>query len=138
MPPKKILIVDDELEVTDFLKEYLQGKGLEVLTASDGKTGLETALEKKPALILLDIRMGEGLSGIEVLRRVRGKLQSPVIMVTAADDKNVFDLAKGLGAADYITKPFVLEELERVILSRLVPPGTVPPGTVSGSAGFGA
>ncbi len=67
-----------------------------------------------------DIRLGRGLNGLDVLRQAKeGKAQSEIIMLTAMEDRTTAETAKKLGASDYITKPFILEELERVVLSRL-------------------
>ena len=115
-----LLIVEDEEEVVNYLKDFFQQHELEVLTASTGEEGLELLSSKNPSLVLLDMKLGSGISGMEVLRR--GKADYPqieFIVVTAVDDHNVADMAKGLGARDYITKPFNILELERVVLPRL-------------------
>lgn len=116
----KILIVEDEAKIARFLELELKHEGYEVLHAADGRTGLELALQKDVNLVLLDIML-PGLSGIEVCRRVRMESQVPIIMLTAKDD--VTDKVAGLdmGADDYMTKPFAIEELLariRVALSR--------------------
>jgi len=117
---KRILIVEDEADAANSLRDYFQAQGLEVLTASSGEKGLELLNSEKPALVLLDMRLQEGLSGMEVLRRAKqAKNKAEIIVVTAVDDRNVIQLAKGLGAADYLTKPFKLEDLKRVVLDRL-------------------
>ena len=88
----------------------LRYEGYEVEKAFDGRTGLERALSGEHDLILLDIML-PGMSGMEVLRRLRRESQAPVIMLTARD--TVVDKVSGLdsGADDYITKPFAIEEL---------------------------
>ena len=116
----KILIVEDEAKIARFLELELKHEGYEVVHAADGRTGLELALQKDVNLVLLDIML-PGLSGIEVCRRVRMESQVPIIMLTAKDD--VTDKVAGLdmGADDYMTKPFAIEELLariRVALSR--------------------
>ena len=116
----KILIVEDEAKIARFLELELKHEGYEVAHAADGRTGLELALQKDVDLVLLDIML-PGLSGIEVCRRVRMESQVPIIMLTAKDD--VTDKVAGLdmGADDYITKPFAIEELLariRVTLTR--------------------
>lgn len=116
----KILIVEDEAKIARFLELELKHEGYEVVHAADGRTGLEMALQKDVELVLLDIML-PGLSGIEVCRRVRMESQVPIIMLTAKDD--VTDKVAGLdmGADDYMTKPFAIEELLariRVALSR--------------------
>ncbi len=116
----KILIVEDEVKIARFLELELKHEGYEVIHAADGRTGLELALQKDVDLVLLDIML-PGLSGIEVCRRVRMESQVPIIMLTAKDD--VTDKVAGLdmGADDYMTKPFAIEELLariRVTLTR--------------------
>ena len=116
----KILIVEDEAKIARFLELELKHEGYEVAHAADGRTGLEMALQKDVDLVLLDIML-PGLSGIEVCRRVRMESQVPIIMLTAKDD--VTDKVAGLdmGADDYMTKPFAIEELLariRVTLTR--------------------
>ena len=116
----KILIVEDEARIARFLELELKHEGYEVVHAADGRTGLEMALQKDVDLVLLDIML-PGLSGIEVCRRVRMESQVPIIMLTAKDD--VTDKVAGLdmGADDYMTKPFAIEELLariRVALTR--------------------
>ena len=116
----KILIVEDEAKIARFLELELKHEGYEVIHAADGRTGLEMALQKDVDLVLLDIML-PGLSGMEVCRRVRMESQVPIIMLTAKDD--VTDKVAGLdiGADDYMTKPFAIEELLariRVALTR--------------------
>lgn len=120
MEKKRILIVDDEIEVTDYLKEYFNQRGFEVLTAVTGEEGLNLLISMHPSVVLLDIRLKESLSGVEVLRRAKARnTAAQIIMLTAVEDRNVAELARGLGAADYLTKPFVLRDLEEIVLSRL-------------------
>lgn len=116
----KILIVEDEAKIARFLELELKHEGYEVEIAGDGRTGLEKALKDNVDLIVLDIML-PGLSGIEVCRRVRQESLVPIIMLTAKDD--VTDKVAGLdmGADDYMTKPFAIEELLariRVALNR--------------------
>ncbi len=116
----RILIVEDEIKIARFLELELKHEGYEVILAGDGRLGLEKALKDKVDLIVLDIML-PGLSGIEVCRRVRLESQVPIIMLTAKDD--VTDKVAGLdmGADDYMTKPFAIEELLariRVALNR--------------------
>lgn len=116
----RILIVEDETKIARFLELELKHEGYEVLIAGDGRLGLEKALKDNVDLIVLDLML-PGLSGIEVCRRVRLESQVPIIMLTAKDD--VTDKVAGLdiGADDYMTKPFAIEELLariRVALNR--------------------
>ncbi len=106
----RILVIEDEAEIVRFLKLELQHEGYDVGSCMDGRTGLEAALTDRYDLILLDVMLPE-LNGLEVLRRLRREKQTPVIMVTARDA--VMEKVNGLdmGANDYITKPFHIEEL---------------------------
>ncbi|WP_248892096.1 response regulator transcription factor [Bacillus methanolicus] len=108
---KRILIIEDEIQIGKVLKIELEYEGYEVAIKHDGKSGLEAAFTEKFDLILLDIMLPE-LSGIEVLRRLRkAENYTPVILLTARN--TTLDKVMGLdqGANDYITKPFEMEEL---------------------------
>lgn len=106
----KILIVEDEAKIARFVELELKHEGYEVDIANDGREGLQKALSPDIDIVLLDIML-PGLSGIEVCRRIRLESNVPVIMLTAKDD--VTDKVSGLdmGADDYMTKPFAIEEL---------------------------
>lgn len=108
--PERILLIEDEAKLARFVELELTHEGYLVEKASDGRSGLEMALEQDWALLLLDVML-PGLNGLEVLRRLRREKQTPVILVTARDA--VMDKVSGLdmGADDYITKPFEIEEL---------------------------
>lgn len=105
-----ILIVEDEEKIARFLELELCHEGYEVGKAGDGRRGLAMAESGSYDLVILDIMLPE-LSGLEVLRRLRKSSQLPVIMLTARDA--VMDKVSGLdlGADDYLTKPFAIEEL---------------------------
>ena len=116
----KLLIIDDELDVVSYLKDFFSRYGVEVFTAATGEEGLALLNSARPHLILLDIKLESGIDGLEVVRRVReGVIPAEIIMVTAVDDRQVAEQVGDLGVADYITKPFVLKDLERIVLSRL-------------------
>ena len=106
----RILIVEDEKKIARFLELELQHEGYEVDTAADGRTGLEKALSWKPDLMILDLMLPE-LSGIEVCRRLRHESDLPIIMLTAKDDVSDKVMGLDMGADDYMTKPFAIEEL---------------------------
>ncbi|MCL1983328.1 MAG: response regulator transcription factor [Clostridiales bacterium] len=107
---ERILIIEDEEKLARFVEMELSYEGYTVQKAYDGRTGLALALSGDFDLVVLDIML-PGLSGMEVLRRIRRELQTPVIMLTARD--TVTDKVSGLdgGADDYMTKPFEIEEL---------------------------
>lgn len=106
----RILIVEDDTKIARFIELELRHEGYETETAADGRTGLAKALLPETDLVLLDIMLPE-LSGMEVCRRIRQESEVPVIMLTAKGD--VTDKVAGLdmGADDYMTKPFAIEEL---------------------------
>ena len=106
----RILIVEDERKIARFLELELQHEGYEVQTAGDGRTGLDKALTWKPDLMILDLMLPE-LSGIEVCRRLRHESDLPIIMLTAKDDVSDKVMGLDMGADDYMTKPFAIEEL---------------------------
>lgn len=107
---ERILVIEDEEKIARFVELELEYEGYLVEKAFDGREGLELALAQPFDLILLDIML-PGLSGVEVLRRLRRISSTPVILLTARDE--VADKVAGLdaGADDYITKPFAIEEL---------------------------
>lgn len=106
----KILIIEDEEKFARFVEMELTYEGYEVSKAFEGRHGLELAQSGDYDLVLLDIML-PGLSGMEILRRLRRTSDVPIIMLTARD--SVIDKVSGLdsGADDYITKPFAIEEL---------------------------
>ena len=106
----RILIIEDEEKIARFLELELTHEGYEVVKSADGREGLDLALESGFAIVLLDIML-PGLNGLEVIRRLRKSSDVPVIMLTARDA--VMDKVSGLdmGANDYVTKPFAIEEL---------------------------
>ncbi|NLL81310.1 MAG: response regulator transcription factor [Tissierellia bacterium] len=110
MNNKTILIIEDEVKISRFIQLELEHEGYRVDVEHNGRTGLDKALHGNYDLILLDIML-PSLNGMEVLRRLRASSQVPVIMLTAKDE--VMDKVMGLdlGADDYITKPFAIEEL---------------------------
>lgn len=115
----KILVVEDEAGIADFLERGLVAEGYEVVLATDGEAGARFALDPEVDLVVLD-RMLPGLDGLAVLDRVRQARRSlPVIMLTAKAE--VADRVEGLdgGATDYVTKPFAFEELLARIRARL-------------------
>ena len=110
----RILIADDEAEIRDLLRLYLEKDGYEVLEAADGLETMESVKRENPDLLLLDIMM-PGLDGYRVLRNIRETNNIPVIMLSAKGTNTDKILGLDLGADDYITKPFsVVEVLARI------------------------
>ena len=120
MTGETILVVDDKVESLEFIAEYLlRPHGYIPLVAANGQQGLEMALSEKPKLLILDLKMPE-LSGLEVLRALREKqIDIPVILMTAYGSEEDVITALRLGAKDYFTKPFHIDEMlaaiERVL-----------------------
>jgi DNA-binding response OmpR family regulator len=107
----RILIVDDEPVLLRGLSDTFESKGYEVVTAADGQSGLELAVEASPDLILLDIMLPR-VNGYEVCRALRERgLDVPILMLTARGQEEDVVLGLNLGADDYITKPFRVREL---------------------------
>lgn len=110
MAAEKILIVDDERNICDLLRMYLEKDGFRTIIANDGRTALHLFREREPDLVLLDIMLPE-LDGWQVCREIRKTSDKPIIMLTAKGE--TFDKVLGLelGADDYVTKPFETKEV---------------------------
>ena len=122
----KILVIDDEAQVASVLKKFLTRLGFTVLTADNGRQGLDRVEQDRPDLVFLDIKM-PGMDGMDVLRRIRARFSDvEVIMITGARDAALASLSLAIGASDYITKPFDFDYLERVVLSRFPSPPSAP------------
>lgn len=115
----KLLIVDDEVEICDFLKSFFEERNFEVKTASSGQSALTVAEQFKPNVMLLDIKM-PGMDGIQVLAQVKKKYpRTKVIMVTALETRDKIEECLRLGADNYITKPLSLEYLENDVREKI-------------------
>ena len=110
MASLKILIIEDEKQIARFLELELQHEGYIVEISYDGRNGLKAFEKSHPDLVLLDIML-PGINGMEVCRRIRQSSYVPIIMLTAKDETTDKVMGLDLGANDYITKPFVIEEL---------------------------
>ena len=106
----RILIIEDESAIAELEKDYLELSGFEVEVANDGEIGLNKALSEECDLIILDLML-PGVDGFEVCRQVREKKNTPIIMVSAKKDDIDKIRGFGLGADDYMTKPFSPSEL---------------------------
>ena len=129
--PKRILVVDDEERLRSLLRAYLTQEGFSVLTAVNGREALRVARQERPDLIILDVMMPE-MSGYEFLRQYSGERDiAPVIILSAKVEEADTVLGLGLGADDYVTKPFsprILVARVRAVLRRAgkeVPQGEV-------------
>ena len=118
---KKILVIEDNIEVRENLEEILMLSGYQVYTAENGTIGVKKALESPPDLILCDIMMPEldGFGVINILSKRQETAGVPFVFLTAKSEKNDWRRGMNLGADDYITKPFYKDELLKVIELRL-------------------
>lgn len=107
---ERILVIEDEIKIADFLRRGLAYEGYRVEITYDGESGLKAARDNEPDLVILDVML-PGLDGLEVARRLRSGGETPILMLTAKD--TVSDKVKGFesGADDYLVKPFAFEEL---------------------------
>lgn len=130
---KRILIIEDDPSIADYLSIYCKAEGYDVLYERDGLDGLVRYMNEKPDFVLLDIML-PGLDGVEVCRRIRASSDVPIIMVTARVDEVDKLLGLEIGADDYVTKPFSPRELMariRVIFRRLEKTGIAPATSVA-------
>jgi len=121
MAGKKVLVVDDDVKTVELVKLYLERDGYEVLIAYDGIEALRLARESCPDLIVLDLMLPD-IDGLEVCRSIRHESDVPIIMLTARTTDQDKLTGLGLGADDYVTKPFspkVLAARVRAVLRRL-------------------
>ena len=115
----KLLVVDDEDDICDFVRTFFKDRGFHVFTASNGEEALSIAKRERPDLVLLDIKM-KGMDGLAALKHIRELDRSiKIIMVTALEDQDKMREAYKLGACDYITKPLILDYLEQTVLKNL-------------------
>ncbi len=115
----KILVIDDDSGIRSLIRDFLDKKGYNVITASSAEEGLEKFKQERPILILLDIKL-PGMDGVVTLKRIREIDEKVgVIMVTGVEDDEVLKEARSLGAYEYIVKPFDLNYLETCVLVRI-------------------
>jgi DNA-binding response OmpR family regulator len=110
MVGSKVLIVEDDGTLLDVLRYNLAKEGCDVLTASDGAAGLETARSDKPDLVILDVMLPK-IDGYEVCRILRREMTVPILMLTARTEETDRVVGLEVGADDYVTKPFSMREL---------------------------
>jgi two-component system alkaline phosphatase synthesis response regulator PhoP/two-component system response regulator ResD len=123
MPNEKVLVVDDEQNIIDLARLYLENDGFRVIQAQDGEEALAAIQKDRPDLIVLDLMLPK-VDGWEVCRRTRGHSDVPIIMLTARSDDVDKIVGLELGADDYLTKPFNPRELlarVRAVLRRTAP-----------------
>jgi len=114
MSKGRILVVEDDMDISNMLRIYFDSQGYEVLVASRGQEALDTCRRKLPSLVVLDIMLPD-IDGYEVCRRLRNNLRTshiPVLFLTQKDERSDKIAGLEMGADDYITKPFDIEELK--------------------------
>ena len=115
----KILVVDDERDICEFVKAFFEERGYSVRTALGGEDALTIIKDDKPELVLLDIKM-KGMDGIAALKHIKDLDRNiKVVMVTALEEQERMDEACRLGACEYITKPLSLDHLEHAVEKNL-------------------
>ena len=107
---KRILVVDDEPQITRVLRTALTGSGYEVRTADDGHSGLRSAREWQPDLVITDVSM-PNMNGIELCRQLRAESALPIIVLSVKGEEKTKVEALDAGADDYVTKPIGMDEL---------------------------
>ncbi len=128
-----ILVVDDEPNILEVVSAYLKRELYRVVTAADGEDALKQVAEHSPDLVVLDVMLPR-LDGLEVCRRIRATSNTPVIMLTARGDETDKLVGLGIGADDYLTKPFSPRELVariKAVLRRAAPVAQPQPGADS-------
>jgi DNA-binding response OmpR family regulator len=110
MGQRRVLVVDDDLTIADSVAARLRAEGYEVLLAADGPTAVREFGRGRPDLVVLDVML-PGFDGLEVCRRIQAERPVPVLMLTARADETDMLVGLGVGADDYLTKPFSLREL---------------------------
>ena len=105
-----ILVVDDEPTISQVVASYLRRDGFRAVTAGDGPSAVEAAREHRPDLVVLDVML-PGFDGLEVCRRIQADRPVPVLMLTARAEETDMLVGLGVGADDYLTKPFSMREL---------------------------
>lgn len=112
----KLLVVDDEIEICDFVKSFFSERDFDVYTAHNGDEAVALVRANMPQIVLLDMKMPVK-DGMSTLKELCEMQNSPkIIMVTAVDDVDKMQTAKECGAVEYITKPLVLEDLEKSVI----------------------
>jgi DNA-binding response OmpR family regulator len=113
MPKETILVIEDDSDIVEIIQYNFEREGYRVITASNGEKGIDAVISRKPALIILDLML-PGLDGLEVCKRLRSNADTrsiPIVILTAKGEESDIVLGLGVGADDYVTKPFSPKEL---------------------------
>ena len=129
---RRIMVVDDEPQITRVLRTSLSSQGYDIRVANDGETALEIMKDWVPDLVITDLSM-PNMDGLELCRRLRSVSQTPIIVLSVRGEERMKVKALDAGADDYVTKPFGIEELlarVRAHLRRAPEPGAVEPAVI--------
>ena len=116
----KLMVVDDEIDICNFVKSFFEMRGFKVTIAMNGDEAMSKLLQDRPDIVILDVKMRREAEGLEYLQKIKQALPTAkVMMVTGVEDEKTVETARRLGADDYITKPLVLEYLESNVLKKI-------------------
>ena len=117
---RKLMVVDDEVEVCNFVRMFFEQRGFSVSVAYDGDESINVAKEHQPHVVLLDLNLKKPEDGFEVLPKLKQVIpDAKILIVTGIEDEASMLRGKALGADDYITKPLVLEYLESTVIKKI-------------------
>ncbi len=133
---RKILVVDDEPQITRVLKTALGSRGYEIRTACNGVEGLEVFQAWQPDLVITDLAMPE-MTGVELCRAVRAIAETPILVLSVRNQEQTKIEALDAGADDYVTKPFSMQELEARVRAQLRRGAYVQPAAIEGALSCG-
>jgi two-component system alkaline phosphatase synthesis response regulator PhoP len=138
MPGHTVLVVDDEQQIVEVVRDYLEQAGFRVFVARDGQTAMSVVRQDHPDLVVLDLMLPGGKDGLDICREIRrdpGLSETPIVMLTARAELTDRLIGLELGADDYITKPFSPREVvarAKAVLRRMDGHGTPSPTLVAG------
>ena len=116
----RLMVVDNEIDICNFVKSFFEIRGFEVVPAYNGDDAMKVLGTFTPDLVILDVKMRREEEGLEYLPQIKQKLPGiKVLMITGVDDQDIIDRCMALGADDYITKPLVLEYLESTVVNKV-------------------
>ena len=121
MAKHRLLVVDDQVGIVSFLYDFFSRKDYEELQATSGRSAIQVVRKEHPEIVLLDIKLGWGMNGMEVLKQIKEiSPKTRVIMMTSVADEDVIKQAFDIGADDYVIKPFSLHYLEKVVMMKIL------------------
>jgi len=114
------MVVDDEIDICNFVKSFFEMRGFQVVTALNGDEAMSLLFKEIPDIVIMDLKMRREGEGLEYLQKIKEACpEVKILIVTGTDDDDMVKEAKKLGADDYITKPLILEYLENTVLEKV-------------------